>query len=260
MIKKNFSVFLCFVLCACSLLNNSQKFNLDKSEQLVWLNTERALNNQDLKNKFTVVYFWHFADESQFQTLEMLKICANRFPDELLIIGVNMPLYKYEKDATILRNFLMKYAVEFPVVHDDQFQIANSNSVFANPLILIVDPSNQIIQEFDEMPSRDSFMALIRAKIQKFSKRKKLDLQVKSLIFTEKEKLKIERRNEYSQITSSVQNGQTIIQEQSSKKFNLFFPSGLAWNNELELLGLSDTANHQIKVLDKYSKLIKIIG
>ena len=260
MIKKFFSIILCLALLGCSLLNNSLKFNLDNSEKLVWFNTERALNINDLKNKITIVYFWHFTDETQFQTIEMLKTCADRFSDELLIIGVNMPSYKYEKDASILRNFILKYAINFPVVHDEPSQIANSNSVFANPLIFIVDPQNKIIQEFDEMPSRDDFMAFLKAKVQHYSKRKKLDMQVKSLIFTEKEKLKIERRNDNSQIISSTQNGETIIQEQSSKKFNLFFPSGVAWNNEMELLAVSDSSNHQIKIIDKYSKLIEIIG
>jgi hypothetical protein len=260
MTKKFLPLILCIILSACSFLNNAPKFTLENADKLIWLNTEKALSIDDLKNKLTIVYFWHFADESQLPMLEILKTGVNRYPDELLVIGVHIPLFKYEKEASALRNFCLKYGLEFPVVHDEKSQIADANSVFSTPLIFILDYQNQIIQEFDEMPSRDDFMNILRSKIHEFTKKKKLDMQVKALIFTEKEKLKIERRNEHSQITSVTQNGETIIQEQSSKKYNLFFPSAMAWNESMEVLAISDTSNHQIKIVDKYSKLIDIVG
>jgi peroxiredoxin/sugar lactone lactonase YvrE len=260
MTKKIIPLILCIALSACSFLNNAPKFTLDNADKLPWLNTEKALTIDDLKNKLVVVYFFHFADETQLETLEILKTSVNRYPDELLVLGVNIPIFKYEKNASTLRNFCLKYGLEFPIVHDENSKIADANSVFSSPLIFVLDYKNQIIQEFEEMPSKDDFMALIRSKIHEYSKKKKLDMQVKSLIFTEKEKLKIERRNENSQITSVTQNGETIIQEQSSKKYNLFFPCGVAWNEEMEVLAIADTANHQIKIVDKYSKLMDIVG
>jgi peroxiredoxin len=260
MAKKILPLIICICLAACGFLNNAPKLTLNNSEQLIWFNTENPLILEDLKKKFVVVYFWHFADESQFEVLEMLKNSSKRFPDELLVIGVHTPTLKYEKNASTLRNFCMKYGIEFPVVHDEQSQIADGNSVFSSPIMFLVGPDNQIIQEFDEMPSKDEFLNILRSKIFDFTKRKKLDMNAKSLIFIEKEKLKIERRNELSQTTTRTENGATVTIEKTYKKFNLFFPSGLAWNNEMEVLAVADTAHHQIKIIDKYSKVIEIIG
>jgi len=235
MTKKFLLLLLSFSLSACSFLNNAPKFNLDNADKLIWLNTDRALDLKDLKNKLVVVYFFHFGDENSLSMLDLLKTSINRYPDELLVLGVNLPLYNYEKDASILRNFCLKYAVNFPVVHDEKSQIADANSIFTSPALFVLDYKNQIIQEFDTIPSRETFMSLVRNKIQEYTKKKKLDMNVKSLIFLEKEKSK-------------------------NEILNLFFPSGLAWNEEKEILAIADSANHKIKIIDKYSKLIDEIG
>jgi sugar lactone lactonase YvrE len=148
----------------------------------------------------------------------------------------------------------MKYAVNFPVVHDERSQIADANGVFTSPAIFILDYDNHIVQEFDEMPSRDEFMTLLKNKVEEYTKKKKLDMNVKSLIFLEKEKLNIERNNELKL------NQEEDSSDPTLKSFNLFFPSGLAWNDEKEILAVADSSNHQIKIIDKYSKIIDVIG
>ena len=107
MTKKIIPLILCIALSACSFLNNAPKFTLDNADKLPWLNTEKALTIDDLKNKLVIVYFFHFADETQLETLDILKTSVNRYPDELLVLGVNIPIFKYEKNASTLRNFCL---------------------------------------------------------------------------------------------------------------------------------------------------------
>ena len=235
MTKKILPLILCVFLSACGYFSNAPKFNLDNADKLLWFNTERSLDLKDFKNKLVIVYFFHFGDENQLPMIELLKTSVNRYPDELLVLGINLPILRYEKNANALRNFCMKYSINFPILHDDNSQVADANSVFTSPAIFVLDYKNQIIQEFDEMPSREVLMSLIKNKIQEYTNKKKLDMDVKSLIFLEKDKFKKEISN-------------------------LFFPSGLAWSEEKEVLAISDSANHQIKIIDKYSKLIDTIG
>ena len=115
MTKKILPLILCVFLSACGYFSNAPKFNLDNADKLIWFNTERSLDLKDFKNKLVIVYFFHFGDENQLPMIELLKTSVNRYPDELLVLGINLPILRYEKNANALRNFCMKYSINFPI-------------------------------------------------------------------------------------------------------------------------------------------------
>lgn len=257
MIRLAIVLFATLLLNSCSLLKPKFKghsVNIESAKSITWFNTQRALTNKDLKGKIVILYFWHFGDEAQMQTLSALKEVSEHFPDELLVIAVNVPLLAYEKSPEALRNFALKYAVNFPVVHDVAGELAEVHGIMANPAMMFIDPKTEVFAQLIEMPSAEDLMIKVQSWTQNYQKKKQLDLSAKSLVLPEREKIKINQNIDEMNATLEEDLDEPVKQDQ------LFFPSGIAWSDEMELLAIADTANHQIKIINKYSKLIETIG
>ena len=88
---------------------------------LPWLNLARPLSRDDLRGKVVILDFWTYGCINCVHVLEDLKRLEAKYGDQLLVIGVHTPKFDNEKNIETLRNIIVRYGIEHPVVHDTDF-------------------------------------------------------------------------------------------------------------------------------------------
>jgi hypothetical protein len=76
-----------------------------------------------------------------------LRQLKQKFPEELVIIGVHSAKFPSEQLTANIRQAAMRLGIEHPVVNDAGFKVWNSYAVRAWPTLVLVDPTGRIAGE-----------------------------------------------------------------------------------------------------------------
>jgi thiol-disulfide isomerase/thioredoxin len=112
-----------------------------------WLNSS-PIRLGDLQGKFVLLDFWTFCCINCIHLQSDLKKLEERFPDELVVIGVHSPKFDNEKDEKSLIKAIERLDVRHPVISDNAHVIWDSYAVKAWPTLILVDPDGYIVREF----------------------------------------------------------------------------------------------------------------
>ncbi len=86
-----------------------------------WFNS-KPLTIQELKGKVVLVDFWTYTCINCIRTLPYLKSWDEKYRDlGLVIIGVHSPEFEFEKDAGNVAEAITDFAIEYPVMQDNDF-------------------------------------------------------------------------------------------------------------------------------------------
>ena len=85
---------------------------------LDWLNSKKPLTKKDLKGKIVILDFWTYCCINCMHILPELKNLEKQYPNELVVIGVHSAKFDTEKDTENIRNAILRYEIEHPVVND----------------------------------------------------------------------------------------------------------------------------------------------
>ncbi len=113
-------------------------------EGLEWLNAGRPLRLADLRGKVVLLDFWTFCCINCMHVLPDLKVLERKYPRELAVIGVHSAKFPNEKDAEQIRQAILRYEIEHPVVNDHEFRVWRSYGVRAWPTLAVIDPEGYL--------------------------------------------------------------------------------------------------------------------
>lgn len=134
---------------------------------LDWLNTETPLRLEDLRGKLVLLDFWTYCCINCQHVLPQLKKLEERFPEELVVIGVHSAKFTTEGDTFNLRQAVMRHDIRHPVVNDRDFLLWRAYAVRAWPTIVLLDPDGVVIGvtsgEFDGDKLGDGLEQIIQA-------------------------------------------------------------------------------------------------
>jgi thiol-disulfide isomerase/thioredoxin len=114
------------------------------SDKLVWLNT-KPLTKKDLKGKFVLLDFWTYCCINCMHILPELKKLEQEFPNNLAVIGVHSAKFEAEKDTNNIREAILRYEIEHPVINDKDHDLWNGFGVSSWPTILLIDPEGMAV-------------------------------------------------------------------------------------------------------------------
>jgi DNA-binding beta-propeller fold protein YncE len=77
--------------------------------------------------------------------LPELKKLEKAYPNELVVIGVHSAKFETEKDSDNIREAVLRYEIEHPVVNDAQHRIWNTFGVRSWPTMLLIDPEGNVV-------------------------------------------------------------------------------------------------------------------
>ena len=142
---------------------------------VAWLNVAAPISLPQLRGKIVVLDFWTYGCVNCMHILRDLKTLEQRFPDELVVIGVHSPKFTNEKDTENLKRILVRYEIEHPVANDAAHEIWRRYGVQAWPTRVIIDPAGNIVGTALGEGNLEGFISAIRTVVRVFDQRGEID-------------------------------------------------------------------------------------
>jgi thiol-disulfide isomerase/thioredoxin len=195
-----------------------------------WFNTKKPISKADLKGKFVLLDFWTYCCINCMHILPELKKLEQRFPNELVVIGVHSAKFETERDRENIIQAMLRHEIEHLVVNDQQHQLWDSYRVNVWPTLLLVDPEGKVVRR-----STGEFKAADVAKI-------------------------LERGIPYYRQRNLLNERPFPLDLVKSANPPLLFPGKVLADEPGNRLFISDSNHHRIVVTALDGKLIETIG
>jgi thiol-disulfide isomerase/thioredoxin/sugar lactone lactonase YvrE len=133
-----------------------------------WFNTDRPIKMAELKGKIVLLDFWTFCCINCMHVIPDLQRLERKYAKELVVIGVHSAKFDNEKDSESIRQAILRYDIEHPVVNDAEFVIWNKFGARAWPFFVLIDPEGNIIGTASGEGQYETFVRAIDEQIKKF--------------------------------------------------------------------------------------------
>lgn len=143
-----FILILSFFYLGGIPLASAQKKRIPAPELVggtAWLNISKPLTLADLKGKVVLLDFWTYCCINCMHIIPDLKKLEAKYPRELVVIGVHSAKFENERDAENIRQAILRYEIEHPVVNDSNFTIWQAYGARAWPTLVLIDPEGYIV-------------------------------------------------------------------------------------------------------------------
>ncbi|MBD3184183.1 redoxin domain-containing protein [Candidatus Poribacteria bacterium] len=195
-----------------------------------WLNTSKPIYIKDLKGKIVLLDFWTYACINCIHVIPDLKKLEAKYPDELVVIGVHSAKFTNEKNLENIRQAILRYGIEHPVVNDSEFRIWRSYGVRAWPTFVVINPDGYVAGTVSGEGNYELLDNVIGALVEEFSKQDKLNTSPLEL----------------------------LLEKHKEPESKLSFPGKILAVQDR--LFISDSNHNRIIVADTHGNVIDIIG
>ncbi|HEU4332593.1 MAG TPA: NHL domain-containing thioredoxin family protein [Lapillicoccus sp.] len=111
-----------------------------------WLNTGgHDLSLAELRGRVVLLDFWTFCCVNCLHVLDELRPVEERFPDELVVVGVHSPKFEHEGEPAAVEAAVERYAVGHAVLDDPELVTWQAYTARAWPTLVVVDPEGYIV-------------------------------------------------------------------------------------------------------------------
>ena len=114
-------------------------------EGMQWLNTDRPLRLADLRGKVVLLDFWTYCCINCMHIIPALTTLEKKYARELVVIGVHSAKFQNEGDVANIRQAILRYEIQHPVVNDRDFYIWRQYAVRAWPTLMVVRPDGYVL-------------------------------------------------------------------------------------------------------------------
>lgn len=136
--------------------------------EMEWLNTDHPLTLKQLRGKVVLLDFWTYCCINCMHILPDLKRLERKYEKELVVIGVHSAKFTAEQDTQNIRQAILRYEIEHPVVNDHAMEIWRSYAVRAWPTVYVIDPNGKIVGFFSGEGVYEPADRLIRGILEHF--------------------------------------------------------------------------------------------
>ena len=197
-----------------------------------WLNVAHPLTMKELRGKVVLLDFWTYCCINCMHIIPDLKRLEHKYGNALAVIGVHSAKFQNEKDTNNIREAILRYDVEHPVVNDANFVIWRAWGVQAWPTVALVDPDGYVVGVASGEGNYDMLDGAIGQLVEKFKAEGKLNLTPLPLAL-----------EKYKQPPSL-----------------LSFPGKILADAKSQRLFISDSGHDRIVVTDLAGKVLDIAG
>ncbi|MBD3880983.1 redoxin domain-containing protein [Phormidium tenue FACHB-886] len=250
-----------------------------------WLNSE-PLSLQALRGRIVLLDFWTYCCINCLHILPDLHYLEQKYIDSLTVIGVHSGKFDHEQNVEAIRQAILRYDIEHPIVVDRNFQIWQQYVVRAYPTLVVIDPQGYIVGQVSGEGHRDRLDELIGKLIQDHQAKGTIDFQALSHIL-EKQRQPIESplafpgkvladsdclyvadsghhriviADHSGNVKQIIGTGTAGYQDGSFAEAQFSAPQGLALDPQTQSLYIADTDNHTIRCADLQQQTVKTIA
>ncbi|MBK7599516.1 MAG: redoxin domain-containing protein [Acidobacteria bacterium] len=110
-----------------------------------WLNTEKPLSLRDLRGKIVLLDFWTYCCINCMHIIPDLKKLEAKYGNQLVVIGVHSAKFTNEKGTDNIRQAILRYEIEHPVVKDRDFEVWQAYTARAWPTLVLINPKGKVV-------------------------------------------------------------------------------------------------------------------
>ena len=250
-----------------------------------WLNTDRPLSIQELKGRVVILDFWTYCCINCLHVLPDLKYLEQKYKDSLTVIGVHSAKFENEKEAENIRQAILRYDIDHPVVVDSDFAIWSQYAVRAWPTLMVIDPKSYVIGYMSGEGNRDALDQLISQLIEQHKQQGTANfheispslekqrqpatpLAFPGKVLADGDRLFIADSGHHRIVVSTIAGevlqiigtGKQGLTDASFTEAQFFAPQGMALDAENQILYVADIENHAIRKVDLKNQLVQTIG
>lgn len=250
-----------------------------------WLNVSRPLTLADLKGKVVLLDFWTYCCINCMHIIPDLKKLETKYSKELVVIGVHSAKFQNEREAENIRQAILRYRIEHPVINDSNFAIWQAYGARAWPTLVLIDPEGNIVGSDTGEGHYEILDKLIGKLVSDFRSKnlineKPIPLSLEKykqgptylsfpgkiladetsnrLFIADSNHNRIIITNLEGEVLDIAGNGETGRNDGTFKDASFLHPQGIALQGDN--LYVADTENHLIRKLDLKSKAVKAIA
>ncbi|TMC35774.1 MAG: redoxin domain-containing protein [Chloroflexi bacterium] len=135
---------------------------------LDWINSDHPLHIKDLRGRIVIIHFWTFCCINCMHALAQLRELETTFPGELTVVSVHTAKFPNEKLTESVRDAVLRYSIDHPVVNDRNQHLWQQYAIKAWPTLVFVDPENRVIARHEGELNPEAGKALLREMIAEF--------------------------------------------------------------------------------------------
>jgi thiol-disulfide isomerase/thioredoxin/DNA-binding beta-propeller fold protein YncE len=199
---------------------------------LQWLNTDTPLTIAGLRGKVVLLDFWTYCCINCMHVIPDLKALEEKYPNELVVIGVHSAKFSNEREADNIRQAILRYEIEHPVVNDHEFRIWQSYGVRSWPTLALIDPGGYVIGGVSGEGNFELLDHVIGEVVQAARAKGALD----------------ETRPAWA------------LEKTKSPPSTLAFPGKILADEASERLFIADSNHHRIVIADLQGKVLDVAG
>lgn len=257
-----------------------------------WLNTDRPLSLKELRGRLVILDFWTYCCINCLHVLPELKYLEQKYKDSLTVIGVHSAKFNNEKEVENIRQAVLRYDIEHPVIVDSGFNVWEQYAVRAWPTLVMIDPEGYYLGSVSGEGHRDDLDQIISQLTREHKEKGTINFHELSLSL-EKQRQPLATplafpgkvlainagvdRGDCLFITDSghhrivvsdttgkllyvIGTGQPGLSDGSFTEAQFHSPQGMAFDADNQLLYIADTENHALRQVDFKNQTVKTIA
>ena len=160
----------------------------DFPQGLEWLNTAEPLSLEKLRGKIVLLDFWTYCCINCMHVLPDLKKLEQKYKNELVVVGVHCAKFPNEREGQNIREAIVRYEIEHPVVNDHTFTMWKTYGVSSWPTMALIDPEGKLVGTVAGEGNWDFLNEAIGALVKEFKAKGKIESRALPQIKIEKAK------------------------------------------------------------------------
>ncbi len=251
-----------------------------------WFNTDKPLSLKNLKGRVIILDFWTYCCINCMHILPDLKYLERKYKDILTVIGVHSAKFDNEKETENIRQAILRYDIEHPVLVDRDFRVWQEYTVRAWPTLMVIDPESYVIGSVSGEGNRAVLDELIAKSISQHQEKGTINFQELSLTLEKQRQplttplafpgkvlatasgLFIADSGHHRVIMSSLDGkvlhvigtGKAGFVNGDFSEAQFSSPQGMAFDDENKILYIADTENHILRRVDLQRQVVKTIA
>ncbi|MGD1913140.1 MAG: thioredoxin-like domain-containing protein [Rivularia sp. (in: cyanobacteria)] len=251
-----------------------------------WLNTDKPFSLKQLRGKVVILHFWTYCCINCLHVLPDLKYLERKYNYSAIVLGIHSAKFDNEKEIENIRQAILRYNIEHPVLIDKDFRVWQEYTVRAYPTFAIVDPQGYLVTSLTGEGKRQILDELIVKLIKQHQEKGTIVFQEFELILEkQKETLitplafpgkilatdsklfiadtghhRIVVSNLNGEVLHTIGSGKPGLKDGSFSEAEFFAPQGMAFDEVNHILYVADTENHAIRKVDFKLQLVEIIA
>ncbi len=248
-----------------------------------WLNTQKPLSLRALRGKVVLLDFWTYGCINCMHILPDLKRLEAKYSNELVVISVHSAKFEAESNASAVRNAVLRYKIEHPVLVDQKMRVWSEYAVKAWPTLVLIDPTGRVAGQVageghynrldatisqliagakkrGELSQTPLKFALERAKVapSPLSFPGKVLAKGGTLFIADSGHNRLVRASKDGKVEAVIGSGVAGLQDGSFQTAQFNNPQGLALDGDK--LYVADTNNHALRVVDFAQKTVTTLA